>query len=334
MATEDEEDVSIADVLTGDDGATDSPDAADAAVPDSEAVAPVDPAAPVYELDGSILLKLTFTGDFTIGDNLQAKGKSIFEKELEKQNNDLNFPFRDFKNIFEKDNLTVLNFEGTLTKAGRNPAKLDNLFLFRADPSYAKILPENGVECVSLENNHVLDMRDSVSATASATPRPFLFAEDAYTADTYERAGVIHLDWGGKDTVSHFVYDAQAGVYQRYCGAGVKPEKWAAFAALTSPEDQAEANSQPLSFANLIVQRVDYTLDKDSVLRMMEQSVGRGNADIFIGGRYIPGVWARASMSAPTVFYDDQGQELQLRRGKTYIALFPNAALCSYAQEP
>ena len=169
MATEDEEDVSIADVLTGDDGATDSPDAADAAVPDSEAVAPVDPAAPVYELDGSILLKLTFTGDFTIGDNLQAKGKSIFEKELEKQNNDLNFPFRDFKDIFEKDNLTVLNFEGTLTKAGRNPAKLDNLFLFRADPSYAKILPEIGVECVSLENNHVLDMGEEGLAETKKT---------------------------------------------------------------------------------------------------------------------------------------------------------------------
>ena len=31
------------------------------------------------------MVKLTFTGDFTIGDNLQSKGKSIFEQELEKQ---------------------------------------------------------------------------------------------------------------------------------------------------------------------------------------------------------------------------------------------------------
>ena len=68
LATEDEEDVSIADVLGGDAAADDAANA-DAAVPDSEAVAPVDPAAPVYELDGSILLKLTFTGDFSIGDN-------------------------------------------------------------------------------------------------------------------------------------------------------------------------------------------------------------------------------------------------------------------------
>lgn len=153
LATEDEEDVSIASVL---DGTAD--DNADAAVPDAEATVPVDPAAPVYEVDGSIILKLTFTGDFTIGDNLQSKGKSIFEKELEKQKGDLNFPFRNFRDILLADDLTVINFEGTLTTAGRNQSKLDNQFLFRADPAYAAMLRPNGVECVSLENNHVLDM--------------------------------------------------------------------------------------------------------------------------------------------------------------------------------
>lgn len=38
------------------------------------------------------------------------------------------------------------------------------------------------------------------------------------------------------------------------------------------------------------------------------QSVGKGNADIFIGGRYIPGYWVRESIESPTVFLDDQGQ--------------------------
>lgn len=170
LATEDEEDVSIADVLgtIGDDpAATDG--TADAAVPQAEASVPVDPAAPVYELDGSILLKLTFTGDFTIGDNLQSSGKSIFERELEKQKGDLNFPFRNFKEIMENDDLTVLNFEGTLTTAGRNKNKLDNQFLFRADPAYAGVMPSNGVECVSLENNHVLDMGEDGLAETKKT---------------------------------------------------------------------------------------------------------------------------------------------------------------------
>lgn len=118
----------------------------------------VDPAAPVYEVDGSILLTMTFAGDFTIGSNVQHKGTSIFEKELKKQDGDINFPLRNVRDILLADDLTMINFEGTLTTADRNRDKLSNDYLFRADPSYASILPANGVETVSLENNHVLDM--------------------------------------------------------------------------------------------------------------------------------------------------------------------------------
>ena len=184
------------------------------------------------------------------------------------------------------------------------------------------------------QNADILQMRQSVAAIATAAPHPYLFSQDAYTAGAYAQAGVIHLDWGLSDTISHFVYDPQTGMYQRYCGAGVKSAQWAPFVALATPEEIAGETSAPLQFANLIVQRVEYEIDQGSALRLMEQSIGRGNADIFLGGKYIPGVWVRAAVDEPTVFYDDQGQELQLRRGKTYIALLPGGAVCAYAQEP
>lgn len=121
----------------------------------------VDPSLPVYEADGSILLTMTFAGDMTIGSNVQSSGTSIFEKELEKQKGDINFPFRNVRDILLADDLTMVNFEGTLTTEGRNPDKTENEFLFRADPSYVDMLPAGGVDTVSLENNHVLDMGDS-----------------------------------------------------------------------------------------------------------------------------------------------------------------------------
>jgi len=117
-----------------------------------------DPALPVYQPDGSILLTMSFTGDMTIGSNVQSSGTSIFEKELKKQDGDINFPFRNVTELLHADDLTMVNFEGTLTTAGRNPDKRNNDFLFRADPSYASMLPDGGVDTVSLENNHVLDM--------------------------------------------------------------------------------------------------------------------------------------------------------------------------------
>lgn len=117
-----------------------------------------DPSQPVYEADGSILLTMSFTGDFTIGSNTQSGGKSIFDKELAVQKGDIHFPFRNTREIFLADDLTMINFEGTLTTAGKNKDKLENSFLFRADPSFVEMLPAGGVDTVSLENNHVLDM--------------------------------------------------------------------------------------------------------------------------------------------------------------------------------
>lgn len=158
LATGEEQDISLEDALidagkisitvTDEEGQTVS----------EEVVAPVDKTLPRYEPDGSVVLKLTFGGDFTIGDNVQASGKSIFERELDEQNRDLNFIFRNVKDILTADDLTVLNFEGTLTTASRNRQRADYQFLFRADPSYVSMLPDNGVDFVTLENNHVLDM--------------------------------------------------------------------------------------------------------------------------------------------------------------------------------
>ncbi len=158
FATEDTDEVSVTIFDAAGNDITNPDATADPAATDADAATVVDRSAPVYEPDGSILLKLTFGGDFTIGDNVQASGQSYFEKELAKHDGDANFIFLNFKEFLENDDWTVLNFEGTLTTSGRNPDKLGNSFLFRADTAFAAILAPNGVECVSLENNHVLDM--------------------------------------------------------------------------------------------------------------------------------------------------------------------------------
>lgn len=140
----------------------------------------IDPSEPVYEADGSILLTMSFTGGVTIGSNVQSSGTSIFEKELKKQNGDITFPFRNVVDILKADDLTMVNFEGTLTTEGRNPDKRNNDFLFRADPSYVEMLPAGGVDTVSLENNHVLDMGESGLAE---TKRTLLAAGITYASE-------------------------------------------------------------------------------------------------------------------------------------------------------
>lgn len=111
----------------------------------------------IYEDDGSILITLTATGDFTVGGDSR-KSTSIWQKELDKHNGDPNFALQNVKALFEADDLTLINFEGTLTESTYVPSnKRDNQFLFSAPPSYVSMLTDNSIEAVSLENNHVLD---------------------------------------------------------------------------------------------------------------------------------------------------------------------------------
>ena len=125
---------------------------------------------PMLQADGSKIVTITCVGDVTIGRNVQHKGKSIFEEELKRQNNDINFIFRNVKDIFESDDLTIANFEGTLADSYTIPdKKKNNQFLFLGPPSYASALSDNGVEVVTMENNHVADFgEDGVSSTIAA----------------------------------------------------------------------------------------------------------------------------------------------------------------------
>lgn len=145
---------------------------------------------PLYQPDGSIEITLTAVGDVTIGRNVQHKGTSIFEKELKKQKNDPNFIFRNVKGIFESDDLTIANFEGVLGESLTPPSsKKNNDFLFLASPEYAQVLSNNGVEAVTMENNHINDFGDDgINSTIAAL----------------ESAGVV---WANKNHMA--VYETQ-----------------------------------------------------------------------------------------------------------------------------
>ena len=107
--------------------------------------------------DGAYIMTVTATGDFTIGgDNYHHK--DLFTKELNNHGGDINFVMKNTKDIFLADDLTILNFEGTLTDTKSVPGeKKNNDFLFNISPEYVSVLPDNGVEAVSLDNNHVWD---------------------------------------------------------------------------------------------------------------------------------------------------------------------------------
>ncbi len=152
---EEEDEWSLEDTLAGLDPAL----VADIVIrPDEAKNAAEDTAAQsIYEEDGSILITITGTGDFTVGGDSR-KSTNIWDTELKKHNGDYQFAMKNIRDVLLTDDLTIVNFEGTLTESTYIPSsKKNNEFLFSAPPEYVSMLTENGVEAVSLENNHVLD---------------------------------------------------------------------------------------------------------------------------------------------------------------------------------
>ncbi len=116
----------------------------------------------IYEADGSVLITITGTGDFTVGGDSR-DSSSLWARELARHDGDFNFALKNVKDIFEDDDLTIINFEGTLTNSTYVPAnKRENEFLFSAPPDHIGMLTNNGIEAVAFDNNHVMDHGEEV----------------------------------------------------------------------------------------------------------------------------------------------------------------------------
>ena len=61
---------------------------------------------------------------------------------------------KNVRSIFEEDDLTIVNMEGTLTE---EITRVDKQFAFKGDPEYVKILTSSSVEAANVANNHSHD---------------------------------------------------------------------------------------------------------------------------------------------------------------------------------
>lgn len=92
-------------------------------------------------------------GDCTLSSDVSFTGNT-FEEVLKANNGDYSYFLKNVKDIFEDDDITIVNLEGTLSKNGE---RQDKTFAFRGDPEYVNILKEGSVEAVTLANNHSSD---------------------------------------------------------------------------------------------------------------------------------------------------------------------------------
>lgn len=82
---------------------------------------------------------------------------------------------------------------------------------------------------------------------------------------------------------------------------------------------------------NVIVQFVEvWRIAGDPEVRVDMALTGQGEAYAFVGGQAIKGSWFKDSLTAPTRYLDEQGNDIVLNPGQTWIQVVPDGGTISY----
>lgn len=114
-------------------------------------------------------ITISAAGDCTFGSDISSPASVNFYSVYNRKKDNSYF-FRKVRKYFSKDDLTIVNLEGTLTKS---TTRVDKTYAFKGSPSYVKILTAGSVEAVSFANNHCMDYgersyRDTITTLKKA----------------------------------------------------------------------------------------------------------------------------------------------------------------------
>lgn len=101
-----------------------------------------------------VALTISFAGDCTLGNYAGQAYDGSFNQEYVRQGNDPSYFLKNVKDVFAKDDLTVVNLEGPITTSSSH---VEKQFPFSGKPEYVQILTNGSVEAVSVANNHSED---------------------------------------------------------------------------------------------------------------------------------------------------------------------------------
>ena len=122
-----------------------------------------------------VSLTLSVVGDCTLGTDETFDYDTSLNAYYE--NYGSAYFLQNVKSIFSQDDLTIANFEGTLTESA---AREDKTFAFKGPASFTSILTDGSVEAVNTANNHSHDYGDQSY-------------EDTMTA--LDAAGIVHFGY-------------------------------------------------------------------------------------------------------------------------------------------
>ena len=148
----------------------------------------------------------------------------------------------------------------------------------------------------------------------SPTPHPFVFSETGLERGEDVNGIVINYKVTNDAYRTAYEYNASTGLFERYRNG--------------APYTDGNTG-EVCAYANVIVIRTDVSWSSGNPSRPVIRLNGQGVAEIFQSGKYIRGTWARdcsatKKLNNRMVFFDENGEELPMKVGKTFIQIVDN----------
>ncbi|MCA9389869.1 DUF3048 domain-containing protein [candidate division WWE3 bacterium] len=161
------------------------------------------------------------------------------------------------------------------------------------------------------------DVQDKNGWARSTKLRPWLFKDEA-PQDERPSEQTISLEWGswGRNAYSVvWVFDPVGNRYFYEVG-GVR---------------QMDAKTgDDVSPKNVIMQLTGFSSANDQYGHVLYDTVGEGRALIFRDGKIIDGTWKKTALDARTIYYDENGDEMEFNRGLSWIQAVPTESVITY----
>lgn len=144
------------------------------------------------------------------------------------------------------------------------------------------------------------------SSKVSKPNTPLKFSADSPTIKGDEvKSFEINYSKKSKHCAS-YKYNAEDGLYYRFYND--KPHK-------------DGVTGEQLTCTNVIVMYHEASYYKDNGNVPVIQASGANKCEYFIGGKHFTGSWKRDGRDSNTVYLDDEGNEVLLKPGKTYVQM-------------
>lgn len=135
--------------------------------------------------------------------------------------------------------------------------------------------------------------------------KSFKFLAEGETASGGRNSAGPIINYPKAYSVASFKYNQARNLYLRYTGGKSHIDN---------------ITGEQLTARNIIVQYVNTkVIDKEG--RLSLKMTGGGRALLFTGGRVYEGRWHKSGLRFRTVFTDEQGEELKLNPGRTWISV-------------